>query len=121
MNVLQCIYINHQYTYSHCLSDIGQCDVWNMADSQSRVVNGTTCGVMLSPQFPGLVEPNRWTWRVKSEPNLYYALNVFYVVGPGIENQCRDFFQSKLSIVFIMYYLNILLPLVAYRPWIFHF
>ena len=79
------------------LTDLEGCDVFDMAESISVTHNDTGCGMMLSPQFPGLVEPNRWTWRIKSSQNRYLSVNVYYVVGPGIENECKDYFESNFE------------------------
>ena len=53
-----------------------------------------TCGVILSPRFPGLVEPGLWTWQVDGLDNFYFRINLHYVKGPAVEG-CEQYFQSK--------------------------
>ena len=50
-----------------------------------------SCGVIMSPNFPGLVGPGLWFW-VFTPPmdrQSHYSLYVYYVRGPAIlDDEC---------------------------------
>ena len=69
-----------------------------MEDSSAENIATTpsSCGIILSPQFPGVVAPNRWTWMVEGVDDHYFVVNVYYVRGPNINTDtCRQFFRSR--------------------------
>jgi len=76
------------------------CSVYQMETSVSQVLEDTTCGVILSPQFPGTVAPNQWTWTVEGADDYMFVVNVYYVQGPNIAtSDCSEYFKGELKIV----------------------
>ena len=59
-----------------------QCPTWQMEDYFVRTVQAN-CGVLLSPNFPGLVGPGLWSWTLHAPVDAYFVLHVYYVRGPG--------------------------------------
>ena len=52
------------------------------------------CGSVLSPNFPGMVEPGLWTWTIEGvDPAQYFAIYVHYVRGPGVKDDCDQAFR----------------------------
>ena len=71
------------------------------------------CGVILSPRFPGLVEPGIWFWVLQQQPehhHLYYNLYLYYVRGPAIstDTSCKESL-SGTNIMLTMFKTKILL------------
>ena len=73
-----------------------ECPVWQMGDVSSKTVVAS-CGVVLSPNFPGLIPPALWFWVFKPPGGTteHYAVSVFYVRGPNFVDQ--DCSQSLTS------------------------
>lgn len=68
-----------------------------MEDNVTGVItpSGGGCGVVLSPWFPGLVEPGYWSWLVEGTDGFYFDVFVYYVHGPELAGgDCGQFFQS---------------------------
>ena len=71
----------------------------------SRVETLYTCGIILSPNFPGLVEPGLWFWTFTppDDQTIYFDVTLFYVRGPGVKDPlCEQNFKSmyyKLIII----------------------
>ena len=76
-----------------------------MGTSSTDTIGNTTCGILLSPNFPGVVEQGAWTWRIDQEKEFYFHINVYYVAGPASsatqEKSCDQFFSSKRHILFL--------------------
>ena len=82
---------------SYLFSDMGDCSVWHMGDPGPMKLP-QQCGVLLSPGFPGFVQPAVWSWVLEAPPHLYYNLYVYYVKGPGQDvNQpeCKEYFAGR--------------------------
>ena len=41
------------------------------------------CGVLLSPNFPGLVGPGLWSWTLQAPDDAFLVVDVSYVRGPA--------------------------------------
>lgn len=67
-----------------------------MEESVAGVIDADVeCGVVLSPRFPGSVEPGFWSWLVEGLDAFYFDIYLFYVRGPEMINgNCDQFFQS---------------------------
>ncbi|KAI0232930.1 hypothetical protein LSAT2_016795 [Lamellibrachia satsuma] len=61
---------------------IPQCPTWQMEESFVRTIRAN-CGVLLSPNFPGLVGPGLWSWTLQAPVDAYLVLHVYYVRGPA--------------------------------------
>ena len=57
--------------------------------------NGTDCGVVLSPRFPGLVTPSLYYWLVDGVDWKYYEIYLYYVRGPNIKDDFSQHFARK--------------------------
>ncbi len=76
--------------------DLNGCDVWKIMESSVKSIDGSACGIVLSPKFPGIVEPGVWTWTFEGIENYYFLMYVYNVGGPGLGGDgCDDFFQGK--------------------------
>ncbi|KAK2192053.1 hypothetical protein NP493_40g08028 [Ridgeia piscesae] len=58
-----------------------RCAVWRMEESFVRTER-VGCGVLLSPNFPGLVGPGLWSWTLQAPADAYLVVDVSYVRGP---------------------------------------
>ena len=85
-------------------SDSAQCPVWHL-DTSAHTAQAS-CGVVLSPNFPGLVTPGLWFWVFKPPAGVtqHFAVTVFYVRGPDVID--LDCSQSLTSIQNTMYPIN---------------
>ena len=90
------------YTYGHVYmsfaSDTDGCEIWKMEESYAgEIESSASCGILLSPRFPGYVEPGYWAWLIEGMDNFYFDIYVYYVRGPELSGgDCGQYFQSKL-------------------------
>ena len=71
------------------------CLIHRMESANSRTLT-SECGVILSPRFPGLIQPGLYFWEVASANDYhYYEIYLYYVVGPNIKDDCTQHFARK--------------------------
>ena len=83
--------------YASFVTDMDGCEVWKMEQSYAGEIKpSASCGILLSPWFPGYVEPGYWAWLVEGLDNFYFDIYVYYVRGPELPGEdCGQYFQSK--------------------------
>ena len=78
-------------------SEMDGCGIWKMEESFAGAINSSSpCGVLLSPRFPGFVEPGYWAWLIEGIDGFYFDIYIYYVRGPQLTGgECGQFFQGK--------------------------
>ena len=78
-------------------SEMDGCGIWKMEESFAGAINSSSpCGVLLSPRFPGFVEPGYWAWLIEGIDGFYFDIYIYYVRGPQLTGgDCGQFFQGK--------------------------
>lgn len=57
------------------------------------------CGVLMSPHFPGMVQPGLWSWVLQAPQDTHFIIYVYYVIGPAIVSEnslCEQYFAGWL-------------------------
>ena len=78
------------------LAAMPQCPTWQMEDSFVRTIHAD-CGVILSPNFPGLVGPGLWSWTLQGPDDAYFIIDVYYVRGPDATDSTGERLRSRSS------------------------
>ena len=85
------------------------CPIYAMLEPSTQRFS-SQCGVILSPNYPGLAPPGLWFWVFtlpEINEHLQYAIHVFYVRGPNVTDEsCLQTFKRVTSL------LNLILNLV---------
>ena len=76
------------------LSAVPECPTWQMENDFVRTVPAE-CGVILSPNFPGLVGQGLWSWTLQCPDDAYLILDVYYVRGPAASESTTERLRSK--------------------------
>ena len=73
------------------------CSVWKMEENVAGVIDASVpCGVLVSPNFPGFVEPGYWAWLIEGIDEFYFDIHVYYVRAPELTGgDCSQFFQGE--------------------------
>ena len=87
------------FTFFSILDTADECTIFQMMEPDTHFINDVSCGIILSPQFPGLVPPGLWVWVFTPPTGLrtYYSVYVYYVRGPGVtDDDCDQYFKCNL-------------------------
>ena len=76
------------------LSAVPACPTWQMENDFVRTVRAE-CGVLLSPNFPGLVGKGLWSWTLQGPDDAYLIIDVYYVRGPAASESTTERLRSK--------------------------
>ena len=77
-----------------------KCNIYDMVDAYAKTLpSSVSCGIVVSPNFPGLVKPALWTWLIDNEAkDEYLSVYLYYVRGPGVAaGVCVNSFESKCN------------------------
>lgn len=79
--------------------EVSECPVWSMGPVSTQLFN-SSCGTILSPNFPGQVQQGLWFWTFQPPPNHYITLTIHYVMGPGVSDpDCQQYFKGRLHFI----------------------
>ena len=77
-----------------------ECNVYQMDDPSTKRFEAT-CGTIMSPNFPGSVQPGLWFWTFKPpDSNLTrFVFYIDYVYGPGVKDEdCEQSLKCELHV-----------------------
>ena len=71
-----------------------QCRVYKSKKPQNSELT-ESCGLVLSPNYPGLVPAGEWTWIITGPRMSYITFHLGTVTAPGKGHCATNYFEGK--------------------------
>ena len=90
--------------YCYHFLEMDTCDIWKSDVPATQEIR-SSCGIVLSPNFPGVAPAGYWLWKIDSPyPDSYITFNVHYIKGPGRNTgDCEEYVRCKWIDLFCMF------------------